>query len=112
MWRCCVTRDSARSTSSSSGTTSPACWLSSERVNPLHAVFLAIGRFVFRYRDYLALVAVPVTILTMPPTVFGGSEIGDLGLDAVGLAVTLAGQALRAVVIGLAYIKRGGRKKE
>jgi protein-S-isoprenylcysteine O-methyltransferase Ste14 len=81
-------------------------------VNPLHAVFLAIGRFVFRYRDYLALVAVPVTILTMPPTAFGDSEIGDLGLDAVGLAVTLAGQALRAVVIGLAYIKRGGRKKE
>jgi phospholipid methyltransferase len=81
-------------------------------VRALHAAALAIGRFVFRYRDWLALIAVPLTILTMPPIAFGDSELGDLGLDALGLAVTISGQALRAVVIGLAYIKRGGRKKE
>ena len=67
---------------------------------------------MFRYRDYLAVVAVVLTLGLMPPREFLGSERADLALDAVGFVVALAGQLLRAVVIGLAYIRRGGRKKE
>src|SRR5205823_6159785 len=57
-------------------------------------------------------VAVLVTIAWMPPVAFLDDDVPDLALDSVGVAVALAGQALRAVVIGLAYIKRGGRNKE
>jgi protein-S-isoprenylcysteine O-methyltransferase Ste14 len=71
----------------------------------------AFGRFVFRYRDYLAPLVVVAAPVTMPPVAFAGSEAWDLGLDLVGVMVFLAGQALRIIVIGLAYIKRGGRQK-
>ena len=81
-------------------------------MSALQAVALPLGRFVFRYRDYLAAVAAVVTLAVMPPMAFLGREGADLGLDVVGVLVALAGQSLRAVVIGLAYIKRGGRKKE
>ena len=78
----------------------------------LQSAALPLGRFVFRYRDYLAVVAVLATIVLMPPVAFLHRDRLDLALDGVGLAVALTGQALRAVVIGLAYIKRGGRNKE
>jgi protein-S-isoprenylcysteine O-methyltransferase Ste14 len=81
-------------------------------MSALQSAALPLGRFVFRYRDYLAVVAVLATIVLMPPVAFLHRDRSDLALDGVGLAVALTGQALRAVVIGLAYIKRGGRNKE
>jgi protein-S-isoprenylcysteine O-methyltransferase Ste14 len=81
-------------------------------MSALQSAALPLGRFVFRYRDYLAVVAVLATIVLMPPVAFLHRDRLDLALDGVGLAVALTGQALRAVVIGLAYIKRGGRNKE
>jgi protein-S-isoprenylcysteine O-methyltransferase Ste14 len=77
----------------------------------LHSAALAFGRFVFRYRDYLAPLVFVVAVLTMPPVAFADFEAWDIGLDLVGVLVSLAGQTLRVVVIGLAYIKRGGRQK-
>ena len=77
----------------------------------MQAAALAFGRFVFRYRDYLAPLVLVVGVFTMPPVAFADFEVWDLGLDLLGVMVTLAGQALRVVVIGLAYIKRGGRQK-
>jgi protein-S-isoprenylcysteine O-methyltransferase Ste14 len=47
-------------------------------------------------------------LLVAEPRRLFGSERWDLVLDGVGIAIALAGQALRAMVIGLAYIKRGG----
>jgi protein-S-isoprenylcysteine O-methyltransferase Ste14 len=41
----------------------------------------------------------------------GGRRDRDLALDLVGLAMAVAGQALRALVIGLAYIRRGGKDR-
>jgi protein-S-isoprenylcysteine O-methyltransferase Ste14 len=81
-------------------------------MSALQSAALPLGRFVFRYRDYLAVVAVLATIVLMPPVAFLHRDDADLALDGVGLVVALTGQALRAVVIGLAYIKRGGRNKE
>ncbi|HSD11480.1 MAG TPA: S-isoprenylcysteine methyltransferase, partial [Candidatus Binatia bacterium] len=77
----------------------------------MHAAALAFGRFVFRYRDYLAPLVLVVAVVTMPPVAFADFEVWDLGLDLVGVLVSLTGQALRIIVIGLAYIKRGGRQK-
>src|SRR4029078_10304588 len=37
---------------------------------------------------------------------------GDLVLDVLGVLLAASGQALRVVVIGLAYIRRGGVNKE
>jgi len=42
---------------------------------------------------------------------FLGTLRSDAVLDAIGLAVALCGQTLRAVVIGLAYIVRGGKDR-
>jgi protein-S-isoprenylcysteine O-methyltransferase Ste14 len=85
--------------------------LSSNEPRGLYSVALAFGRFVFRYRDYLAPLVLVVVVLTMPPVAFADFEVWDVGLDLVGVMLSLAGQALRIMVIGLAYIKRGGRQK-
>jgi protein-S-isoprenylcysteine O-methyltransferase Ste14 len=89
----------------------PVSSLSSNEHCGVHAVPLAFGRFIFRYRDYLAPLAFVVAVAAMPPVLFADFEVWDLGLDLVGVVVSLAGQALRVIVIGLAYIKRGGRQK-
>jgi protein-S-isoprenylcysteine O-methyltransferase Ste14 len=75
------------------------------------AVVLACGRWLFKYRNR----AFPVVLLALfagfRPHLFGGSLASDLWLDAVGLGIALAGQWLRALVVGYAYIKRGGLNK-
>ena len=70
------------------------------------------GEWMFRYRNY----AFPVLMLGLfaafrPVYV---DTPGDAGvwLDALGIAVCVLGQLIRAVVIGLAYIKRGGIDKQ
>lgn len=75
------------------------------------AAALAFGRFFFRYRDFLAPLAFTVTVAVTEPVLFAGREAADLSLDGVGVLLSLSGQALRVLVIGLAYIKRGGRRK-
>jgi protein-S-isoprenylcysteine O-methyltransferase Ste14 len=69
------------------------------------------GRFVFRYRDYLVPgVLVGVLALTRPQLPFGSERL-DAWLDTAGILVALTGQALRVIVIGYAYIRRGGINK-
>ncbi len=69
------------------------------------------GRFVFRYRDYLVPgVMVAVLVSTRPQLPFGSERLGAW-LDAAGILVAAIGQALRVVVIGYAYIRRGGINK-
>jgi protein-S-isoprenylcysteine O-methyltransferase Ste14 len=71
-----------------------------------------LGRFVFRYRDYLApLGLVLILVCTRPQPLFNSPQL-DLWLDALGLAVATCGQALRILVIGYAYIQRGGVQKQ
>jgi protein-S-isoprenylcysteine O-methyltransferase Ste14 len=66
-----------------------------------------VGRFFFKFRDVLFPVVFLGLALASRPA--GGSW--DRVLDAAGILVALTGQLLRAVVIGLAYIRRGGRNK-
>jgi protein-S-isoprenylcysteine O-methyltransferase Ste14 len=75
-------------------------------------LLLPFGRFVFKYRDYLAPATLLVALLLTRPRPFLGDPAYDGWLDAFGILVSLAGQALRMVVIGLAYIQRGGKNKE
>jgi protein-S-isoprenylcysteine O-methyltransferase Ste14 len=71
-----------------------------------------LGRFVFRYRDYLVpAVLVGVLVLTRPQAPLGSERL-DVVLDVLGLLVAAAGQVLRALVIGYAYIRRGGINKQ
>jgi protein-S-isoprenylcysteine O-methyltransferase Ste14 len=75
-------------------------------------VLLPAGNFFFRYRDFLfPAVFLAVVLLSRPGLPFGPPWL-DRALDAAGIALALAGQLLRALVIGLAYIRRGGLNKQ
>ena len=76
------------------------------------ALFDQLGRFVFRYRDYLVPAGLVVVLLLTRPQAPFGSERADAWLDAVGFLVACTGQALRVLVIGYAYIQRGGANKQ
>jgi protein-S-isoprenylcysteine O-methyltransferase Ste14 len=68
-----------------------------------------LGAVLFKTRDYIfPLVYIPAVLLTQPYP-FLGDPAKDWILDVVGFSMALLGQALRALVIGLAYIKRGGK---
>jgi len=51
-------------------------------------------------------------IFSTKPRLIFNSEFYDSCMDGVGFAVAIAGQVLRALVIGKDYIKRGGKDKE
>jgi protein-S-isoprenylcysteine O-methyltransferase Ste14 len=72
---------------------------------------VAIGNTLFHYRNGLFPVTFLLLALVSRPQLWGGTWRSDLALDAVGFAIALTGQALRAVVIGLAYIIRGGKDR-
>ena len=78
----------------------------------VHRGMIRVGNFLFTGRDLLFPLAFLTIALASSPRAPFGSERADLVLDAVGLGVVLAGQALRAAVIGLAYIRRGGKDKK
>jgi protein-S-isoprenylcysteine O-methyltransferase Ste14 len=65
-----------------------------------------LGNFLFHYRNGLFPAAF-VLLLWPGPPIFES----DLVAGAVGLAVALGGQFLRAVTIGLDYIVRGGKNR-
>jgi protein-S-isoprenylcysteine O-methyltransferase Ste14 len=75
------------------------------------ALVVALGNLCFGYRDYLAPIAIALVVVASAPHPFLGRRALDPWWDAAGLAVSLTGQALRVLVIGLAYIKRGGKNK-
>jgi protein-S-isoprenylcysteine O-methyltransferase Ste14 len=80
----------------------------------LHPVALVsrLGHFVFRYRDYLApSVLLAVLLLTRPRPLLGSERL-DVWMDVLGIALALVGQTIRVLVIGYAYIVRGGIKKK
>lgn len=67
-----------------------------------------LGHFVFRRRKLLfPLVFIPVTLATTRRMLVGGADL-DRWLDVAGFGAAILGQLLRALAIGLVYIKRGG----
>ncbi|HEV7310841.1 isoprenylcysteine carboxylmethyltransferase family protein [Ensifer sp.] len=74
---------------------------------------IAIGNFLFRFRNQLFPAIIVVLFLLMPPpTMVLGSAALTLAKDTAAILIIAAGLALRATVVGYKYIKRGGLKKK
>jgi protein-S-isoprenylcysteine O-methyltransferase Ste14 len=70
---------------------------------------IALGNILFRHRNRIFPIAFLAIVTLDRPRYPLGSPAWDRGLDAIGIILALAGQMLRALVIGLAYIRRGGK---
>lgn len=72
---------------------------------------ITIGNFFFKYRNLLFIIL--YLLLFLPsPALFNRSVFGDnyfIWPIALGLLVTIIGQLIRGLTIGLAYIIRGGK---
>ncbi len=69
------------------------------------------GNFFFRYRN--ALFPLVFTLLFFEGTwPLFDNHLVEMWEIVIGTIIALSGQALRALTIGLAYIKRGGKKKK
>jgi len=73
---------------------------------------LAAGNFFFRQRNWLFPLTFVVIAVASRPRMFLGRPEADRWMDLVGLFIILAGQTIRVLVIGLAYIRRGGKNKK
>jgi len=72
---------------------------------------VAIGNFLFQYRNALFPLAFIVLLVTVTPVFPFGDRHWDTLLDVLGILVALSGQILRFATIGYDYIKRGGRNR-
>lgn len=75
---------------------------------------IAIGNFFFKYRNNLFIILYLLLFVPSPP-IFSREQFGpDYYLYPVilGLLITFAGEIIRGITIGLAYIIRGGRDKK
>jgi len=73
------------------------------------APIVVLGNFLFRHRNYVfPTVFLAIVLLDRPRYPFGSAGADRL-LDAAGILLAAAGQALRALVIGLQYVRRGGK---
>lgn len=78
----------------------------------MHALAIAYGQWLFKYRNRLFTAVLLALLVGFPPHPALGAPASDAWFDLLGLLVAGAGQALRAMVIGLEYIKRGGMNKK
>jgi len=70
------------------------------------------GHVLFKIRDFFFPLVLLLIGLGTRPHLAGGDVRLDHLLDAVGFLVSLSGQALRVLVIGLVYITRGGQNRQ
>lgn len=78
----------------------------------MKSAMVHIGNFFFRFRN-LAFPGIIVVLLLIkaPPSEIFGSHALERLKDVIALGIVLFGLVFRAVVIGYAYIQRGGLKK-
>ncbi|MXV15305.1 methyltransferase family protein [Hufsiella ginkgonis] len=75
---------------------------------------IQIGNFFFKYRNNL-FIFLYLALFIPSRKVFGPETFGDhyyLWPIIIGLVVTVTGQVIRGITIGLAYIVRGGKDKK
>jgi len=70
------------------------------------------GELMFRHRNYVFPLLMLGLFTGFRPAYIDASGGGSLWLDGVGVGVCMLGQLMRAAVVGLAYIKRGGVDKK
>ncbi len=75
-------------------------------------IIIQTGDWFFKYRNVAFPTVLVALFIILPPKPFMGSPVIDAWADMLGLLLALTGSALRAWVIGLAYIKRGGLDKK
>lgn len=73
------------------------------------APIVHLGNSLFRHRNAVFPIVFVVIVFLGRPLYPFGSATWDRALDALGIALAVAGQAFRALVIGLAYVVRGGK---
>lgn len=73
---------------------------------------ISYGNFLFRHRNWVFPLVLVALFVGFPPVPAGGTPRADAWLDAVGIAIVVAGLVVRGAVVGLAYIKRGGLQKK
>ena len=69
-----------------------------------------LGNFLFKYRNLVFPILFVLMALGTEP--FLGNRHTAKWIYVAGIAITLSGQVIRALTIGLAYIIRGGRDKK
>lgn len=75
---------------------------------------IQIGNFFFKYRNFLFIALYLLLFIPSPP-LFGEAHFGQNYYwipIVLGLFVTILGQLIRGITIGLAYIVRGGKDKK
>ncbi len=76
-------------------------------------LIIRIGDFFFKYRNLLfPAVVISLLLIRAPEYSYFGSERAEEIKDWIAAAIVIIGLSLRAAVIGFAYIKRGGLKKQ
>jgi len=73
-------------------------------------LMVSAGNFFFHWREILFPAIQVLLVFGFKPVPWFGEGSRDRA-DALGLLIILLGQALRAAVIGFAYIKRGGKDR-
>ncbi len=68
-----------------------------------------LGKFFFKYRNGLFPAIYLLLVLFTNPGVFLGDAHLDRFTSAAGILIALAGETFRMIVIGFAYIRRGGK---
>jgi len=69
-----------------------------------------LGNFIFRYRNLLFPLLFFSLVVGVKPSL--GSKYLENARYVIGVMVTLTGQTVRALTIGLVYIKRGGKNRK
>jgi len=75
---------------------------------------IRIGNFFFKYRNWIFIIFYAALLIPSPP-LFSKKQFGDYYYCwpvVAGLFVTITGQLIRGLTIGLAYIVRGGKNKK
>ncbi len=75
------------------------------------AVYRALGHFVFRYRDYLAPVALALIVACARSSDFVVHPRATRLLDVVGTGLLVAGLLIRIAVAGYGVVRRSGRDR-
>ncbi|MCX8019805.1 MAG: isoprenylcysteine carboxylmethyltransferase family protein [Chitinophagaceae bacterium] len=73
---------------------------------------IRIGRFFFKYRNILFGFFYAFLFIPSPPiiSIYPSGKANYLWPLTIGLCITITGQLIRGLTIGLAYIIRGGRQ--
>jgi protein-S-isoprenylcysteine O-methyltransferase Ste14 len=72
-------------------------------------MFVRVGKFFFKYRNILFPVIYLCLFVFTRPGLFWGNPKFEPYVCALGIVIALLGQLFRIMVIGFAYIRRGGK---